>query len=153
MDVPRLEGVAEIVRLQTGLREYDVRADDNPVQAAAKVLRLATDTYRMLATGLSPGDAVGHMRRCLAESSRLHEALAQLVPTVPDLQREVPLDIEHLTPGMLLARDVRSENGLRLAGHGTVLTQPLIERLYFYRTRMGVAVVEPIYVYQRVGPG
>jgi CheY-like chemotaxis protein len=151
MDVPRLERVAEIVGLQSRTPDYDVQPDDSPTVAAAKVLQVSTDIYRMLASGLSPREAVSHILDRLSSSgSRLRAALDDLVTALPDVYREVALDIEHLTPGLLLARDVRSAHGLRLAGHGTVLTQRLIERLYFYRSSIGVAVIEPVYVYQRV---
>ena len=151
MDVPRMEGVAEIVRLQSGTRDYDVQPDDPPTVAAAKVLQVATDIYRMLASGLNAREAVAHIVDHLSSTgSQLRDALDELVTALPDVYEEVALDIEHLSPGLLLARDVRSAHGLRLAGHGTVLTQRLIERLYFYRTTIGVAVIEPVYVYQRV---
>ncbi len=130
-NIPRLEGVARVVLYQDkrwdggGFPVDDVAGDAIPLEA--RILRVAMDI--IAAGGLTQRKAIAALRERPGAYDPAIVAAAEglLPPAAPDTQREVTAG--QLMIGMILAADVRTNDGTILIGSGVCLTQALIERL------------------------
>ncbi|MCS6966088.1 MAG: response regulator [Candidatus Kapabacteria bacterium] len=105
------------------------------IPLAARLLRLAVDFEEMLWS--SPQSAVvvaAHMERFARQAYDV-----QLIPLILQYAnlRETAHDmlatgLHELRPGMMLAHDIQTRSGLKLATAGTVVTERLLERLLRY---------------------
>lgn len=132
--IPRLEGVARIIRYQgkgfdgSGLPEGDIQGESIPL--GSRILRVVWDFYELEASRKSAAVALEEMRlRPRSYDPRVLEAFGNLLKLSPQppSAREIPLRV--LQPGMVLAADLLTEDGglvlprgLRLgAGHVELL--------------------------------
>ncbi|MCG3127768.1 MAG: hypothetical protein CHACPFDD_02640 [Phycisphaerae bacterium] len=119
--IPRLEPVARIVA-----RQADVAAEA-PVES--RVLRLTLEVDRLRSRGLSDRDVVAQLRA----SPEPHDAalLAALESVLNVEERYEPrlLPISELANHMLLAQDVRMNDGTLLLAKGLEVTLGMRERL------------------------
>lgn len=133
--IPRLEGVASAIALHPA--RYDGGAD---LPLAARLLRVATDfdagmsrqPSAQAAIDRLAGDPGAYDPDVLEALARCHAVSARRVPP-----RQVAL--EEVEPGMAVAQDVVSATGVLLVGGGTVVTDPLIERLKNFARRDGIS--------------
>jgi response regulator RpfG family c-di-GMP phosphodiesterase len=135
--IPRLETVAAAIGWQTA--RYDGRGspagaptgEDLPL--AARMLRLATDFETGLSQRAALQDTINALRADAgAYDPRLLDALIRC-HEVTELQappREVR--VHELEEGMVVFDDILTTEGVLLIGHGTVVTDSLIQRLGNY---------------------
>jgi response regulator RpfG family c-di-GMP phosphodiesterase len=135
--IPRLETVAAAIGWQTA--RYDGRGspagaptgEDLPL--AARMLRLATDFETGLSQRAALQDTINALRADAgAYDPRLLDALIGC-HEVTELQappREVR--VHELEEGMVMFDDILTTEGVLLIGHGTVVTDSLIQRLENY---------------------
>jgi response regulator RpfG family c-di-GMP phosphodiesterase len=143
-NIPRLEPVREILSLQ-GLRFDGADATwgqprGETLPLGARMLRLAVDYDRLEAGGASSAAALGTLAaREGVYDPALLEALKAAVGGRAQEVRELPL--AGVRPGMVLAEDVRAQNGMLLVARGHNLTQSLLDRLKNLQVREPVRVV------------
>jgi CheY-like chemotaxis protein len=134
--IPRLERVAEIIRLQRA-----GRSDDDATERAVALLRAAIELDQLLARRVGLAEALQTL------TSHRHDpaivtALGAHARTSFDGPRTLKLC--ELEVGCVLDRDVVSPSGALLARAGTTLSPVLLESLQ--RFARGAGVVEPVYV-------
>ena len=147
--IPRLDVIARIIENQYAppLFSGDVKnltSTEDAVAIGAQILKLSLEYDRLTAQGVSPRDAVITLRK---RTDEFHPQLLAALHTLPGAEealhiREVP--VLQLAEGMILADDVLSITGLRLAGKGLTITAPLLIRLQNYAR--GIGIKEPILV-------
>jgi FixJ family two-component response regulator len=144
--VPRLDRVAAMIRHQrdpAGISAED--AEDVDVVTGARLLYTAIELDTHLSQGYDTKTALKKVRAKVSEFDRgLLDALESVEVIRPNkVLKTVTLD--QLTTFMVLAEEVRAENGLLLVAAGQNVTAPVIERLHGFAKSVGV--VEPIWVY------
>jgi len=129
--IPRLETIAEIVRLQ--LNPWAGAAASPSAWQGAVLLHLAQEFDRRMCRGLTPRAALAELRlTCKFESETL-QALEGYSPAKPEFEQR-RVRTRELGVGMILQQDIFS-NTLLILKEGTVLTETWIERLTnFVRT-------------------
>ncbi len=136
-NIPRLESVAEMIRLQQNPgAKPDVSAE---VGLGARILHLAVELDRMIYRGLLFRAALDEMK---ATPGRFDPALLALVdnyaPGFVEFHHET-LPVNQLSAGMTLEQDVVSKsNGMTILRKGTVLNETWIERLENFARYQGV---------------
>jgi response regulator RpfG family c-di-GMP phosphodiesterase len=133
--IPRLTGVAEIVRYQA--KHWDgggTPADacsGQAIPAGARILHLIRAFDRLLAEGLAEVDALAVLRgRVGFYEPALIDALATTLPAGAPRRRLVHrVTLADLQPGMLLRAPIDSVAGQRVTAAGQMVTPTLIERL------------------------
>ena len=129
--IPRLAGVAEMVRHQS--RDWDGAGEPRRerIPAGARALRVLLDHERLVADGLEPGAALGVLRGrpgCYDPAMLTH--LAAMLPKraagVAGLHR---LSLHELRPGMILRSDIETATGQKLVVAGRTLTEAVLERI------------------------
>ena len=138
-NIPRLEGVLEILRAQN---HPEMTGDGVPW--GARALRVAMDLDVLETQGYSTARAFDTLRGRVGRYDPLIlEALAKVRKANSEEQvRDVKF--ESLRPGMTLLENVRSRTGVLLISRGNEVTPSLIERLRNIGSRVGI--VEPIRV-------
>jgi response regulator RpfG family c-di-GMP phosphodiesterase len=135
--IPRLETVAAAIGWQTA--RYDGRGSAAGVPAgeelplAARMLRLATD-YE---TGISQRTAVQDTINALRADAGAYDPrlLDALIGGREVTELEAPprmVRVHELEEGMVVFDDILTTEGILLIGHGTVVTDSLIQRLENY---------------------
>lgn len=149
-DIPRLDGVREILRhfqapFHGTANTLDGCPDGFPI--GARLLRVALDFEELLATGLSPAAAIDQMRmrRDTYDPAVLGDFAQLQGARGPCSYREVAL--RDLTPGMVFAEDLRTHDGRLLVAHGHEVTAALFERIHDYW--VDLPVVEPVRIVVR----
>lgn len=132
--IPRLENVHRIIRFHQG----DHPLEDTRVPLAARIIRAASDYHALLRRGLTHEAAIESIGRSAQHPPAV---VATLEATVPGTEEErIHVPVEHLAPGMVIARDVWSSNGaILLLARGQRLTDLLIQRLKNLHRRQSVA--------------
>ncbi len=147
-NIPRMEEVAQIIAYQeknfdgTGIPLDEVKGEKIPL--GARLLKVALDFDKYQSSGLSPGQALGRMKKRAGwYDPRILGALASVISTRESASiRELTLN--ELKGTMILAEDIRSTDGALLVSKGQEITWPLIARLKnFSRTKH---IQEPIKV-------
>jgi response regulator RpfG family c-di-GMP phosphodiesterase len=118
------------------------------IPIGARILALA-DTYDDLQSGrLARAELAAVDARMLIQRGRETQFDPSVVDAFVELQRArvappsfVELSVEQLKPGMLLARDLRSREGLVLLAADHVLSAGLIERIVAYAGRHGLSLL------------
>jgi len=129
--IPRMESVAEIIRLQGLARELGQRGetDGDEVPLETHVLNVVFDFDALVRTGMSQGRALGEL---LESDEGYHpDAIAALTTAVgraPETSSRL-VDIGSLREGMVLDQDVCSIGGTLLVARGSAITAALLERL------------------------
>jgi CheY-like chemotaxis protein len=141
--IPRLEGVAEMIRLQHV--ETGNWAKDDTAERGARMLKTVQELDRRTLRGIPFQTACDQLRAAPGKyPTALLDALKDYSPS--RIHFEVKrLPAPQLLPGMILEDDVVTEDGsLTVISKGTTLTITLIERVQnFARTR---GVRDPIQV-------
>jgi response regulator RpfG family c-di-GMP phosphodiesterase len=148
VNIPRLEGVAQIVRYQekrwdgSGAPADDRRGDRIPL--GARLLKAALDFDSMLSAGHSTARAVREMQ---GRTGYYDPAVIEAVTTIH--KGEIDAEIKavravDLVNGMVLAGDIFSPTGLLLLAKGTEITPSVRLRLFNVASKGGLQ--EPIRV-------
>ncbi|WP_306589818.1 HD domain-containing phosphohydrolase [Geothrix sp. 21YS21S-4] len=150
--IPRLEGVAEIVRYQNksyagaGYPPDGVKGEDIPL--GARILKAVGDFQDIEDRRGSRVVALEHLklRRGWYDPVVL-QALEDLYGTgqqEPDPERPRAVTVKDLLPGMVLTSDVKTRMGMLVALEGTNLMYSHIEKLRNFARIVGL--VEPLFV-------
>jgi response regulator RpfG family c-di-GMP phosphodiesterase len=138
-NIPRLEGVARIVRYHakgfagSGPPLDGVSGEEIPV--GARVLKLLDDLCQLEATGLSRTAALAQLQtRMGAYDPSVLQAASKVfdvyLPALAAVEpRAQPAGVADLRVGQLLADDIAAADGTVIAESGTFVTQALIERI------------------------
>ncbi len=124
--IPRLEEVAEMVAYQqkgydgSGPPEGDVKGDQIPL--GARILKVAIDHHRYKVRGMSDAEIAAELRlRSFEYDPRVLAALEEHVGLKEKYElREVTLN--ELAPPMVLAQDVKTNDGMLLVSRGQDVT-------------------------------
>lgn len=144
--IPRLEAVREIVRAQQPVDRVDPRRLAGADQAAL-VVQAVREYDALTARGTSPSAAIGALRERRYHAAEILDALREVVAGTAVEVREVP--VAALCPGMVLAVDLRTSNGILLISHGHTLTEEMLVRVRNFASLSGLES-EPM-VYFHVG--
>lgn len=131
-NIPRMEGVRSILRLQNQRADLEVPAnepEDASIQWGARALRAILELDKLENDGMSSSVAIATLRgRTGGYDPAILDALASLRNAKSDCTvRELPLIA--LRPGMILAQDVWTKNGLLFVAHGQEVTLSLVHKL------------------------
>lgn len=148
-DIPRLDGVREILRLQA--KRFDGHgppADERrgeEIPAGARLLKLVLD-FDDLETREGSGEAALTVMRGRdgAYDPKLLAALGKLQGATPGGVRAHELGLGDLREGMVFVEDLLSTTGLVLVARGQEVTAGLLERIRNFAKNAGIA--EPIRV-------
>jgi response regulator RpfG family c-di-GMP phosphodiesterase len=141
--IPRLENVAEMIRLQQV--ETAHWASNDVAERGARMLKTAQELDRRTLRGVAFQTACDQLRAASAKyPTAFLDALKDYSPSRVHFEVK-RLEAHQLMPGMILEDDVVTEEGsLTVISKGTTLTVTLIERVRnFSRTR---GIREPIQV-------
>jgi putative two-component system response regulator len=140
--IPRLENVAEMIRLQQV--EATNWANNDAAERGSCLLKTAQELDRRTLRGIPFQTACDQLRATPGKyPTVLLDSLKGYSPSRVHFEVK-RLPSAQLLPGMILDNDVVTENGLMVISKGTTLTITLIERVQnFARTR---GVREPIQV-------
>ena len=126
-NIPRLEEVAEMIRMQQ--RPPAKLPDMQPSAQGAYMLHLAVELDRRIYRGVAPRDALAQLRSWGRFDDRMLDALQSYSPTQAEFELK-RLQIRDVRPGMILDEDILSKDGnLLILKAGTVLTETWVERL------------------------
>jgi response regulator RpfG family c-di-GMP phosphodiesterase len=118
------------------------------IPAASRLLRLAVDFEELLWSSPQPPAVVAAYMERLARQAydvQLLPLILQYASVREATSEVVALGLHELRAGMVLAHDVHTRSGLKLATAGTVLTEQLLERLTRHHTNdpiVGVILVQ-----------
>jgi len=126
-NIPRLEEVAEMIRMQ---QRPPAKLPVMPPSAqGAYMLHLALELDRRIYRGVAPRDALAQLRSWGRFDDRMLDTLQSYSPRQAEFELR-RLQIRDVRPGMILDEDVLSKDGnLLILKAGTVLTETWIERL------------------------
>jgi CheY-like chemotaxis protein len=133
-NIPRLEVVAEIIRMQQRPEAEPCAMEES--RQGARILHLALELDRRIYGGLSSSLALAELRRMGRFDALTLDALESYSPKQAEFDvRRLP--VRELRAGMILEKDVNSKNGLLILKGGTILTATWIERLDNFTTAPG----------------
>lgn len=135
--IPRMDGVAEIVRAQHGAHVDEVRPE---LADRARILQLAVELTDCVLRGVPEQDAIV----LVEQSERFPAALFERLRNEPVRTRLAELSVQDLRSGMVLRGPLVTPEGVVIANTGTALTSVLIARIANFAS--GVGVCEPIVV-------
>jgi putative two-component system response regulator len=140
--IPRLENVAEMIRLQQV--ETSNWAKSDVAERGSRMLKTAQELDRRTLRGIPFQTACDQLRAAPGKyPTAILDALKDYSPSRVHFEVK-RLPAQQLLPGMILEDDVVTEDGITVISKGTTLTVTLIERVRnFARTR---GVHEPIQV-------
>ena len=137
--IPRLSGVAEIIRFQsrgfdgTGMPEDGPSETDIPF--GARILKATLDCATLCNRGLSSGDALAQMNRSAEKYDPAVMSGLERVIRCEGQYRERTLEVIELAPGMLFAEDVITEDDVILVTKGQVVSPLIRTKLKGYAER------------------
>lgn len=143
-NIPRLEGVARIIRYQgkhwdgTGFPADTVAGEAIPL--GSRILKLLTDLGQLDSIGQAHAAMIGILQgRTGHYDPRLLVAVASMEDPVQDLSRPPrQLTLKELRPGMVLHADIQTHDGKVLISAGHVVSDTLIERLQNFARLAGL---------------
>ena len=132
-NIPRLEAVAWMIARQhepvDAARAAHPVSMRDPAEIGGAILHAATELERLVARGMSEGDAIADMRTRPTEfDPAIVTALARAADTLPR-KTTARVPVADLTLGMTVANPVRTLTGLMLARQDQEITAPLLARL------------------------
>jgi FixJ family two-component response regulator len=132
-NIPRLEAVAWMIARQhepiDATRAAQPVTMRDPAEIGGAILHAATEMERLVAGGLSEGDAIADLRTRPKEfDAAILTALGRATDTLPRTTT-ARVAIADLTLGMTVANSVRTLTGLMLARQDQEITPPLLARL------------------------
>jgi CheY-like chemotaxis protein len=137
VDIPRLEPVAEMIRLQ---QDPDANPSASPeVKRGASMLHLAVELDRKIYRGLLFRAALDELK---GTPSRFDPAMLEVIdqysPGFSEVHHQT-LPVKQLSAGMTLEEDVVSKSkGMTILRKGTILNETWIERLENFARYQGV---------------
>lgn len=141
--IPRLEGVAEIIRKQNmDYKEHNLNAKMSPgekfVFLGAQILKVVLGFDEMTFRGVSKSAAIAMLKR---DHQKFNPKIVDFLEHVQITEKEraiKTLSLDALEPGMIPCQSVMSFKGKMLIAGDTELTEPLIQRLNAYDRSIGV---------------
>lgn len=127
-NIPRLEVVAEMIRLQQ-IPDPESSPTGQQVRQGARMLHLALELDRRIYRGMTCDSALAELKLSRRFDGPMLTTLESYSPPRAEfLVRRVP--IRELRPGMVIEKDIVSKEGnLLILKEGTVLTETWLERL------------------------
>lgn len=156
-DIPRLDDVRGIIRWQR--QRYDgrgpvaagVAASEIPI--GARMLRAVTDYDTLEARGLSVQRALARLG---ATSGIYDPAILQALETslAEDMSRETHyVALDRLTTGLVLAKDITTQEGTLLVSRGQQLTDRIVTRVRNWSSHTPIAQPIAVWVPAEDGDG
>lgn len=144
--IPRLEGVAEIIRLQ--MKRWNWYSDneqlDQDVVMGAQILKIAIDYDMLLQRGMDHETALINLtRRKGVYNPDVLEKMAELSLDGSRDETRI-LAFQDIVPGMIADEDVVAKNGALIIAKGQEITWPAIQGLNNFIDHIGIK--EPIRV-------
>ena len=153
-NIPRLEGVAKMVRYQqkhydgSGFPADSVSGDAIP--EGARLLKIFGDMTELQKTGLSRLDALGEMDgrggwydpRLLASVRAVVGGSTEEATTI--VSKSISVSVKELVPGMRLHSNVMTKDGLMIITAGHLLNEMTVEKIRNFDSISGIQ--EPIVV-------
>ena len=142
-NIPRLEAIAEMIRLQQTSDLHPSVSEE--IRLGARLLHLAVELDRRIYRGLTLPIAFQQIKSMPNQfDAAMLDALRAYSPASAEFHHQTVL-VKQLFAGMILEEDVSSaKNGLMIFRKGTVLSETWIERLRNFAKSQGVK--EPIRV-------
>jgi len=152
-NIPRLEGVARIVRYQQ--KNYD--GSGNPPDAVkgeaiplgSRLLKILADLAQMQAGGMNRLQALNEMQSrlgwydpALLDAVREHYGVA--VAARDDARMSIAISIRDLAPGMVLRSNIETKEGILILRAGHHITEMNLERIKNFDLISGIK--EPLFV-------
>jgi DNA-binding NarL/FixJ family response regulator len=136
-NIPRMDAIGEILAGSAGLRRLaSFDSVDDSIWQASQILLIASDYDTLESSGLTQGVAIETMRtRGDYYDHAFLEAFAELRGNVTRRQKVVDIPIRSLQVGMVLAEDIRLQNGLMLAVRGFQVTPHFAEHARNFQAR------------------
>lgn len=135
--IPRLDAVAEIIRDHKKPWEETELLESH-------ILAVASEFDRLVANDWSPAAAVTELSKDKARFSRQAlEALQQLIAAGGKSEKKLRLAVEDLTDVMVIAEDIRTEDGILLICKGQAVTPAVRQHLEKFQ-RAGSLAGQPL---------
>ncbi len=141
-NIPRFEGVADIVRCHRMRFDADGRSDGQQeavwIPLGARILRVAAEMTRQQRNGMRRAAALAAMAteagtydpKVLAAAAAAFSGTASIQSGILPALRQIM--VKELRPGQILRGDIQSPDGNVLVASGYVVSPSLIERLENY---------------------
>jgi len=146
-NIPRLETVAEIIAYQE--KGYDGSGPPangktgKQIPIGARILKVALDFDTLISAGKSRNEALREIRKRAGKyDPSVVGALVEVTKVEPKYEVK-SVNVQDLKPGMILARDVRTESGMLVTTRGQEVTVALRERLLNFQITRPVRVIVP----------
>jgi hypothetical protein len=140
--IPRLEGIADIIRLQATPPHLHGPGVPDIVAIGAQMLMVATSFDSSICRGASPAAAVKMMRdRPSAYQPSLVASIERAEICPIEMARKA-LYLRDLRPRMVVDQDIVVKNGLFVVAKGQMVSEVLIARLLNFASAFGIA--EPL---------
>ena len=142
--IPRLSGVAQIVRRQNEPYETTSRnGGTEPIGLCANILKAAIDVEWRITNGKTAGQAIAALEQ---NSKTYNPIVVKVLGEVLNYNHEKrSINVQQLVEGMILDEPLHSNRGDMLLGAGQTITDTMIERLLgIAASAMGVR--EPFWV-------
>jgi len=141
-NIPRLESVRTII---STIGRNIVRAETSDLSPALRramaIVRIAGDFDALDSQGIPPSLALEMLR---SKTRYYDPAVINALEAIRGIARGsdevLEIRLAGLKAGMLLAEDVRTENGMLIAAHGYQVTPGFVERAHNLRGRLGRTV-------------
>jgi response regulator RpfG family c-di-GMP phosphodiesterase len=144
--IPRLEAVAQIIANQSRSYESFPGTDglDEDVCLGAQILKIAIDFDTLLHRGMRRSQIVHQFQaQPGGYNPELIKILAQL-KIEDEKERILSLDLQDISVGMIVERDIKASNGVLIAPKGQEVTWSLLQGLKNFSRQVGIR--EPILV-------
>jgi CheY-like chemotaxis protein len=138
-NIPRLEHVRGILSFAAkDPAAAEAASVPETVRRGSAILRVAADFDALDARGISSARIVDMLR---SKPSTYDEATLNALESIrgirPRTERVIDVHISALRPGMVLAKDVRTQTGILLAARGYQVTPGFVERAHNFREKLG----------------
>jgi len=155
VNIPRLEGVAHIVKYQnknydgSGFPEDDISGDDIPMES--RILKVLHDLTDLVSRGMNKGDAIQQLKeRSGFYDTKVLDTVTWFTAEGDDESLEVnsiEITVNQLRPGHVLTQQAETMEGRLLISPGRPLSSMVIARLRcFHRLHK---IREPLHVEQK----
>jgi len=137
--IPRLEPIAWMIEHQNHQISASEEVGEAEMRTGAEILRLILEYEQLIHRGMSRTEAAHQLTmRHRNFSPKFFEALVTLDPNAEESEIK-QVQIEELTPGMLLQQELRSTAGGLLVSRGQEITPTVIFKLKNLYARQAIA--------------
>jgi response regulator RpfG family c-di-GMP phosphodiesterase len=134
--IPRLERIRAILSAVAKGGAVDTTSDE-AVQIATSILRVASDFDSLDSQGISPALALEILRsKRIGYDAAVLNALEAVRGITRGPDEVLQVHVAGLRAGMVIAEEVRTENGMLLAARGYQITPGFVERAHNLRERL-----------------